>query len=469
MQRYRPFETKKKSVAGALIWAAGLALFAVVLFIGLMVLENHVVITEKGLYFDFSRREEPSEPLDMDFVQVPTLEIEEVQSEPEERYYPGRISSDAVYAMEFDLDFDFGKGFEKLWNYNVNTVILRLRPASGVVSYASKAEGAKDHTDGKNIDVAALIKGLHESGYRVYARISVYADATFAADNPASALKSIEREEGWLDNDGVAWVNPYSAAFNGYFSGLLAEYASFDFDAYLFENAAFPYAGKLSDTYYVDDSAAERAKEVNETAEAILAAIREKPVYYLLDVPTVLDEGINEITGVDVAAQLEKGIGVVPILTISSAGNLAFDLSKAGYCQTVSDDDLKAILEKSGETAGVLPLLTVRGKLSDTLRLSVEKAVETLRRASPGAYAVSLGADVYFPELFKVMGNEGDYLLGDVKTPPEPESEAESEDGETGTPPEETGEGGETTGEEEESSGDPDAGSGEEGEETPAG
>ena len=434
MQRYKPFETKKKSVTGALIWAAGLALFAVVLFVGLMVLENHVVITDKGIFFDFSRREEPKEPLDMDFVQVPTLEIQETETVPEEeRYYPGMISDKALYAMEFDLDADFGEECEKLWHYNVNTVILRLRPAGGVVSYRSEAEGAKDHTDGKNVDVNALIKKLHDAGYKTYARISVYADATFAADNPASVLKSIEREDGWLDNNGNAWINPYSAVFNDYFDGLLAEYASFDFDGYLFENAAFPYAGKLSDAYYVDDSPEERGKEVDETAEAILAAIRGKPVYYILDVPTILTEGRNEVTGVDIASHGEKGIGIVPDLTLSSAGNLAFELSDAGYCQTVAYEDVASALKRAPGSM-VLPLLAVRGNLSDTLRVSVEKAVEGIRTVSPGAYAVSLLKTAYFPELFQVMGNEGDYLLGDVKTPPpEPESESETAEGEEET------------------------------------
>ena len=450
MTRYRPFETKKKSVTGALIWAAGLALFAVALFIGLMVLENHVVLTDQGIYFDFSKREEPSAPLDMDFVQVPALEIREPESTPEEeeRFYPGMISDEAVYAMEFDLDADFGDRYEKLWNYNVNTVILRLRPASGVVSYRSEAAGAKDHTDGKNIDVKALVAGLRAEGYRVFARISVYADATFAEDNPASVLKSIGREEGWLDSDGNAWINPYSAVFNDYFEGLLAEYASFDFDGYLFENAAFPYAGKLSDAYYVDDSAEERGKEVDETAEAILAAIREKPVWYLLDVPTLLSEGRNEVTGVDPAGQKEKGIGFAPILTVSSAGNLAYDLSEPGYCQTLSPEELTKLLE-GGDKIPALPLLAVKGKLSDTLRVSVEKAVEEIRTASPGAYAVSLEESVYFPELFKVMGNEGKYLLGDVKTPPpEKETGPEESGGETESDPGLPGEGDTETGEE---------------------
>ncbi|MBR0144651.1 MAG: hypothetical protein IJM21_10815 [Clostridia bacterium] len=462
MQRYRPFEIKKKSVTGALIWAAGLALFAVVLFVGLMVLENHVVITDKGIFFDFSGREEPKEPLDMDFVQVPALEIEESESvtEREERYYPGMISDKAVYAMEFDLDADFGEKFEKLWHFNVNTVILRLRPASGVVSYRSEADGAKDHTDGKDIDVAALIGGLHGAGYRVYARISVYADATFAADNPASVLKSIEREEGWLDNGGNAWINPYSAVFNEYFDGLLAEYASFDFDGYLFENAAFPYAGKLSDAYYVDDSTEERGKEVDETAEAILAAIRGKPVYYVLDVPTILTEGRNEVTGVDIAKHGEKGIGIVPDLTVSSAGNLAYELSDAGYCQTIAYKDVAAALERAAGSQ-VLPMLAVRGKLSDTLRVSVEKAVKEIRTSSPGAYAVSLQETVYFPELFQVMGNEGEYLLGDVKTPP-PEPETESGTAEEGEETESEPEEGETEEESEETSEEEKTGDGEE-------
>lgn len=429
MQRYKPFEVKKKSVTGALIWAAGLALFAVVLFFGLMFLENHVVITDKGIYFDFARREEPKEPLDMDFVQVPELEIKEPESVvEEERYYPGMISGEAVFAMEFDLDADFGDRFEKLWHYNINTVILRLRPASGIVSYRSSAEGARDHTDGKNIDVEALINGLHEAGYMVYARISVYADATFAADNPASVLKSIEKETGWTDNDGNAWINPYSTVFNDYFDGLLAEYASFGFDGYLFENATFPYAGKLSDTYYVDDSPEERGKEVDETAEAILAAIRERPVYYILDVPTIMTEGRNAVTGVDIAQHGEKGIGIAPVLTVSSAGNLAYELSDAGYCQTVSYEDVAAALERAAGSCA-LPLLAVRGNLSDTLRRSVEKAAVEIRTTSPGAYAISLRENVYFPELFQVLGNEGDYLLGDVKTPP-PEPEPESDPGE---------------------------------------
>ena len=99
-------------------------------------------------------------------------------------------------------------------------------------------------------------------------------------------------------------------------------------------------------------------------------------------------------------------------------------------------------------------MLAVRGKLSDTLRVSVEKTVKEIRTSSPGAYAVSLQETVYFPELFQVMGNEGEYLLGDVKTPPpEPETESgtaeEGEETESEPEEEETEEESEETSEEE--------------------
>lgn len=399
MTRYKPFERQKEKNLAPIIWAVGLALFAVALFIGLMVIEEHVVITEKGLWFDFSGGA-PVEKVQPDFIQVPEIVLEsEREKESGEKFDPARMPEDAIYAMELPLH----ASPEKLSGYPVNTVILPVRGGSGVIGYNSAVAAASAHAEEETVDLASLIAEYHAAGYQVLARISVYADSAFAADNPASALKSIS-DDAWRDNAGNTWVNPYSSVFNDYFDELLEEYAGFAFDGYLFENVTFPYAGKISDCYYVDDDLDERKAEIAQTMESIITALRGRKVWYLLDVPTILSAEANEVTGVDIAALNREGIGIAPLLTVSSAGNLAYQLSEAGYCTAIAYSEVQNALGRIGEHAlPYLPLVEVAGSLNEALAEGMKVSMEALYQSSQKAFMLSLAEAEYTPAVFPAV------------------------------------------------------------------
>lgn len=426
MQRYKPFERQREKNIAPLIWAGGLALFAVALFFALMLIEQHVVITEDGLWFDFSGGA-PVEKVQPDFVQVPEIVLESetaIETGVSETFDPSLYPKDAVYAMELPLDAEP----EKLSYYPVNTVILPVRPGSGEIGYTSSVEAAARHAKEETVDLAALIESYHTAGYQVFARISVYADSAFVADNPASALKSIS-SDAWSDNFGNVWANPYSSVFNDYFDDLLEEYASFKFDGYLFENVTFPYAGKLSDCYYVDDTLTERRAEIAETVESIITALRGRKVWYLLDLPTVLDDGANEVSGVDIASLNEEGIGVAPMLTVSSSGNLAYQLSEAGYCTAVDYEEVKEALARLESPAlPFLPFVEVAGSLNDALKDGMQTVLAGLYQSSGKAFLLSLGVKEYTPAFFPEVEEKGNEPIEtEVSSETEPDSETESE------------------------------------------
>ncbi|MBR5869211.1 MAG: hypothetical protein IKZ21_07165, partial [Clostridia bacterium] len=185
----------------------GLGLFAVALFFTLILVEERLVFTENGLFFDFKSEEVTPEEEMPEFVKVPEIVIENVpESEalPEtERCYPTAISKDAVFALSAPLTVTT----EELGIYNVNTVILTLQDGSGILADTADA-------------ITGKVTELQAAGYKVIARISVYADDAFAGSNPQSALKSISQTT-WQDNSGHAWANPYSSVFNEHFADRL--------------------------------------------------------------------------------------------------------------------------------------------------------------------------------------------------------------------------------------------------------
>lgn len=416
MAKYRPFEQKRKNMA-PIIWAVSLGLFAVALFFGLVLVEERLVFTENGLFFDFASEEMAPKEEVPEFVKVPEIVIEntpesEVPPE-EERCYPTAISKDAVFA----LSAPFSVTVEELGAYNVNTVILTLQDGSGTLV-------------GTGEEIARKVSELQTAGYKVIARISVYADDAFAVANPKSALKSIS-QTAWQDNNGHSWANPYSSVFNDHFAARLEEYKALPVDGYLFENAAFPYDGKIQDCYYIDDNPEERTKEVEATADAIKAAIRERPVWYLLDVPTVLTDGANQVTGVNIRSLAQKGIGVVPLLTVSSVGNLAYELSEENYCNPVEYQTVESALQALPDVApDGFPLMEVKGEVNLSFMESMKSNMEKIRGMRPGYFGISLDWGVYEADLFRLLGNEGEWILRDIHTP-EPSTETDEETTET--------------------------------------
>ncbi|MBR5867871.1 MAG: hypothetical protein IKZ21_00380, partial [Clostridia bacterium] len=217
-----------------------------------------------------------------------------------------------------------------------------------------------------------------------------------------------------------------------HFAARLEEYKALPVDGYLFENATFPYDGKIQDCYYIDDDPQERQKEVEATADTIKAAIRERPVWYLLDTPTVLSVGANQVTGVDIQTLAQKGIGVVPLLTVSSKGNLAYKLSEENYCNQVEYQTVENALAALSETAPkAFPLLEVEGEVNLSFMEALKTNMETIRGIRPGYFGMSLDWDVYEADLFHLLGNEGDLILRDIHTPdplPDNENEVDGEE-----------------------------------------
>ncbi|MBR4866026.1 MAG: hypothetical protein IKU11_05025, partial [Clostridia bacterium] len=70
-----------------IIWAVGLGLFAVALFFGLVLVEERLVFTENGLFFDFASEEMAPKEEVPEFVKVPEIVIENIpesEAPPEE-------------------------------------------------------------------------------------------------------------------------------------------------------------------------------------------------------------------------------------------------------------------------------------------------------------------------------------------------------------------------------------------------
>lgn len=132
----------------------------------------------------------------------------------------------------------------------INAVVIDIKDFSGYVAYDTAVpEVEKYGAEQIRIsDIDSLIQKLHEEGIYVIARITVFQDPVLARARPDLAVHSkTEAASLWLDNMGLAWIDPAAKESWDYNIAIAKDAISQGFDEINFDYVRFPSDGDLQD------------------------------------------------------------------------------------------------------------------------------------------------------------------------------------------------------------------------------
>lgn len=132
----------------------------------------------------------------------------------------------------------------------INGAVIDIKDWSGYIAYdtvvAEATEYGAKSVRIKNID--SLVQRLHQEGIYLIARITVFQDPVLARARPDLAVQS---ESGmsslWLDNAGLAWIDPAAKESWDYNIAVAKEAVALGFDEINFDYIRFPSDGNLRD------------------------------------------------------------------------------------------------------------------------------------------------------------------------------------------------------------------------------
>ncbi|MDO8601364.1 MAG: putative glycoside hydrolase [bacterium] len=118
----------------------------------------------------------------------------------------------------------------------INSVVIDIKDFSGNIKVASKGD---------------LIEKLHQNGIYVIARMEVFQDPVFANARPDLAIHSQSATSTlWLDNYGLAWIDPAAKEYWDYILNIAKSAVAQDFDEINFDYIRFPSDGNLQDMVF---------------------------------------------------------------------------------------------------------------------------------------------------------------------------------------------------------------------------
>lgn len=134
----------------------------------------------------------------------------------------------------------------------LNAVVIDIKDYSGSISYNSELPSAIKYGANTNRirDLSGLVKRLHDNEIYVIARITVFQDPILARSRPDLAVHSHSTGDLWLDNKGIAWIDPGAQEAWDYNISLAKDVLRHGVDEINFDYIRFPSDGVLSDIKY---------------------------------------------------------------------------------------------------------------------------------------------------------------------------------------------------------------------------
>ena len=131
----------------------------------------------------------------------------------------------------------------------INGVVIDIKDWSGYVGYNSSLTQVKDY-GAKSIrikDIKSLLERLHNEGIYTIGRITVFQDPVLAKARPDLAIYNAQATSSlWVDNSGLAWIDPASKDCWDYNIAIAKEAVDLGFDEINFDYVRFPSDGDLS-------------------------------------------------------------------------------------------------------------------------------------------------------------------------------------------------------------------------------
>jgi hypothetical protein len=136
----------------------------------------------------------------------------------------------------------------------LNAVVIDVKGDRGWVIYRTNVEqalaaGAQGPATLKDFD--AMMADLKARGIYTIARIVTFKDNILANHRPDLAIIDTRTEKPWIDNEKLAWVDPFREEVWNYNIALAKEAAARGFDEIQFDYVRFPTDGKLGAARYL--------------------------------------------------------------------------------------------------------------------------------------------------------------------------------------------------------------------------
>lgn len=138
--------------------------------------------------------------------------------------------------------------FDLLENTTLNAVIIDVKGDRGNIAFPSHTLlageiGAQDYLPMKDID--ELMAYFKSRNVYTIARLVVFKDNPLARAKPNLAVLNGRTGELWIDNEGLAWTDPFQEEVWGYNIAIAREAAEKGFDEIQFDYIRFPTDGDL--------------------------------------------------------------------------------------------------------------------------------------------------------------------------------------------------------------------------------
>ncbi len=140
------------------------------------------------------------------------------------------------------------KLLKRLDGTNINTIVIDVKDSSGkiVIKLNAPALAKYESFDSHVSDIVEFVDKLHQQGFYVIGRISVFQDNYLTRQRPDLAIQRLDTGQVWEDDQGLAWLDPSSKEVWDYAIAVAKEAYVAGFDELNFDYVRFPSDGKIS-------------------------------------------------------------------------------------------------------------------------------------------------------------------------------------------------------------------------------
>jgi len=175
-----------------------------------------------------------------------------------------------------------------MYESGLNTLVIDVKGDRGYLSYKYDIPRAREIGALKVTtlrDIKAFLRDMHGRGIYVIGRVVVFKDDLLAAAHPEWAVIDTRTEKPWLDNEKLAWVDPFHEEVWRYNIDIARAAAQAGFDEIQFDYVRFPTDGKVSAARYSRENNAEnRVTTINRFLETAAKELLPFNVYFSADV-----------------------------------------------------------------------------------------------------------------------------------------------------------------------------------------
>ncbi len=211
-----------------------------------------VITITIGVFFIFFKKSTSLPQKNIDFIEEKFSSLTTTDTEPQKSTFQPPEIIKAVYLTSWlaanPKVVDYVVNIAK--NTEINAVVVDVKDWSGFIAYNTDIpEAAKYGAERILIpDIEAFLERFHKEGIYVIARITVFQDPVLARARPNLAIhRKSNKSLLWLDNVGLAWIDPAAKAAWDYNIAIAKDAVGQGFDEINFDYVRFPSDGNLKD------------------------------------------------------------------------------------------------------------------------------------------------------------------------------------------------------------------------------